>query len=106
MDKILLFSSCFIAVIADMLMVWWAKHYDHPLWTILVAGVLNTVGMIIWCYSMKKGVESSVAIVVYALATSAGCSILGFMIFNETISRTNAAGMVMGVISFILMMRK
>lgn len=102
MNKLLLFASCFIAVVADMLLVWWAKNPKHPLWSLIIAVILNSIGMFIWTYTMKNGIESATAITFYALFTVAGCSFLGFVIFNEPLSMTNTIGLIMGFIALIL----
>ena len=67
MGKLLLFSSCAIAVIADMMFVWWAKNQSHPVWCLILGFILNTIGILIWMYTMKLGIESATAITVYAL---------------------------------------
>lgn len=103
MDKVLLILSCVIAVAADMILVWWAKKEPHPVWLLLVGVIFNLVGLYIWAYSMRKGIESATAITVYALFTVAGCSLLGFVIFKEPLSMINGIGLVLGVIALVML---
>jgi len=103
MNRLLLIASCLIAVIADMLFVWYAKHSDHPLWALIVAFVLNTIGCGIWMYTLRNGIESATAITFYALFTVAGCSLLGTVYFKEILSTTNLIGVVLGLIALILL---
>ena len=102
MNKLLLYLSCISAVIADMMLVYYAKKESHPLWLFITALVINTCGIFIWTYSMKKGIESATAITVYAIFTVAGCSFLGFAIFHEPLSLMNKIGLFTAIISLIL----
>jgi drug/metabolite transporter (DMT)-like permease len=102
MTKLILFSSCIIAVFADMLLVWWAKGKTHPAWSIVVAMILVNVAGLIWAYAMYKGIESTTAIISYSLLTVAGCSFLGYFFFQETLSITNAIGLILGIIALIM----
>lgn len=102
MEKIILFLSCFLAVIADMMLVWYAKHQDHPVWAYVSGIFLILISTIIWTYSMKMGIESATAIVFYAVFTTIGCAYLGFIIFNESVSILNISGIVLGIISLIM----
>ena len=54
MNKLLLFASCFVAVIADMLFVWWAKRDDHPISAIVVGMILLIIASLVWMYTMRK----------------------------------------------------
>lgn len=103
MNNLLLILSCTIAVIADMLFVWWGKRSDHPIWSLITAFILNAIGCGIWTYTLKKGIESATAITFYALFTVAGCSLLGILYFKECLSAANWAGVGLGVISLILL---
>ena len=85
MNKLLLFFSCVVAVIADMSFVWWAKKDTHPNWTWIIGIVLLNIATLVWMYTMRKGIESATAITFYALFTVTGCSFLGFIIFHEQI---------------------
>ena len=87
-NKLLLIASCVLAVISDMLFVWWAKNQSHQIWYLVVAMLLLNVTGLLWSYTMYKGIESATAITFYALLTVAGCSFLGFVIFGEHISLT------------------
>jgi multidrug transporter EmrE-like cation transporter len=100
--KLILILSCVAAVVADMLLVWWAKKETHPV-ACLVAGVvmLNIAGFI-WAYSMRQGIESAVAITFYAIVTVLGCSWLGIAIFKEPLSTTNAVGIGIGLVALVL----
>jgi multidrug transporter EmrE-like cation transporter len=101
MAKFLLFLSCIIAVISDMCLVWWAKDQKHGI-LFLVAGILcGLIGLTIWAYTMRRGIESAMAITTYSLLTVAGCSFLGIVIFKEALSMVNAIGMVLAVIALI-----
>ncbi len=102
MNKLLLIASCVVAVIADMLFVWWAKRGNHPTWSAVMGIILLNVATIIWMYTMRKGIESATAITFYALFTVAGCSFLGFIIFKEPLSFVNGIGLALGMISLIL----
>ena len=94
--------SCVVAVIADMLFVWWAKRINHPSWAAIIGIILLNIAAVAWMYTMKKGIESATAITFYALFTVAGCSFLGFVIFKEPVSTTNAIGLVLAVIALVL----
>ncbi len=102
MNKILLIASCLVAVIADMLLVWWAKKESHPLYAAILGMVLINIASIVWMYTMRKGIESATAITFYALFTVAGCSFLGFIIFQEHLSMTNGIGIILAFIALIL----
>ena len=102
MNKVLLIISCVVAVIADMLFVWWAKSENHPSWTWIVGILLLNIATVVWMYTMRKGIESATAITFYALFTVAGCSFLGFVIFKEHLSLLNSAGLILGFISLIM----
>lgn len=102
MSKLLLLASCFVAVIADMLFVWWAKEDSHPKPAVIAGLILLNVATLIWMYTMRVGIESATAITFYALFTVAGCSFLGFVIFHEHLSPVNAVGLVLAVIALIL----
>jgi multidrug transporter EmrE-like cation transporter len=102
MTKLILFLSCIIAVIADMALVWWAKQPDHPIMALVLGIVLNLCGLMVWAYSMRKGIESAMAITVYALFTVAACSLLGFLIFKEPLSFTNSIGLGLALIALIM----
>ena len=102
MDKLLLIASCVVAVVADMLFVWWAKKETHPAWSWIIGIILLNVATVVWMYTMKKGIESATAITFYALFTVAGCSFLGFVIFKEHLSFINSLGLVIGFIALIM----
>ena len=102
MEKIILVASCIVAVVADMLLVWWAKQGDHPTWILVLSLILLNAAAVIWAYSMYKGIESATAITFYALFTVAGCSLLGFLVFKETLTAVNAVGIGLSFIALIL----
>lgn len=102
MNKILLILSCFIAVIADMSFVWWAKKDNHPILSIITGIFLMNLAGIIWMYSMRKGIESATAITFYALFTVAGCSSLGIIVFNEQLSLINSIGLILAFFALVL----
>jgi len=77
MNKLLLIASCVVAVVADMLFVWWAKKdTSSRAWSWIIGMVLLNVATLVWMYTMRKGIESATAITFYALFTVAGCSFL------------------------------
>lgn len=102
MGKFLLFLSCFTAVIADMMLVWYAKHKDATPLLFWTAFVINAIGIYVWQYSMRKGIESATAITVYCLLTTAGCTALGYFFFQEELSLTNWCGIILAIIALIL----
>ena len=102
MNKLLLIISCVVAVVADMLFVWWAKKDTHPNWSWILGMVLLNIATLVWMYTMRKGIESATAITFYALFTVAGCSFLGFMIFHEHMSVINIIGICFALIALVL----
>lgn len=102
MNKLLLFFSCALAVVADMLFVWWAKKPLHPKLSLIIGMILLNVTAIIWAYTMRKGIESATAITIYALFTMAGCTALGYFMFDENLSTINWIGMVLAAIALIM----
>jgi multidrug transporter EmrE-like cation transporter len=102
MNKLLLFASCVLAVAADMLLVWWAKKSTHPSLSLILGLALVNAGALVWAYTMKKGIESATAITFYALFTVAGCSLLGFLVFKEHLTRINAIGLVLALIALVM----
>lgn len=102
MNKVFLIASCVVAVIADMLLVWWAKKDTHPSWAWIMGIILINIASLVWMYTMRKGIESATAITFYALFTVAGCSFLGFVIFHESLSLINSLGLVLGFIALIM----
>lgn len=102
MNKILLIASCLVAVIADMMMVWWAKKDTGHNFMLILALIFVNVASLIWAYTMRKGIESAIAITFYALFTVAGCSFLGFIVFHEPLSATNLVGIVLALIALVL----
>ena len=102
MSKLLLIASCVVAVVADLLFVWWAKEDAHPAWSWIVGIILLNIATVVWMYTMRKGIESATAITFYALFTVAGCSFLGIVIFKEPFKFINLLGIIMGVIALIM----
>lgn len=102
MNKLLLFFSCIVAVIADMLFVWWAKRDNHPVFAMILGMVLLNIASIAWMYTMRKGIESATAITFYALFTVAGCSFLGFVVFKEPLSLMNGIGIGLALVALVL----
>lgn len=102
MEKLILLTSCVTAVVGDMLFVWWAKEKHHASWFLISAMIFMNISALIWAYSMKAGIDSAVAITVYALFTVAGCSFLGLVIFHETISFVNYIGLLLALVALIL----
>lgn len=102
MAKFLLFLSCFSAVIADMMLVWFAKHKNASPVLFWSAFLINAFGIYVWQYSMRKGIESATAITVYCLLTIAGCTALGYFFFQEHLSLVNWCGIVLAIISLFL----
>ena len=62
MNKLLLILSCVVAVIADMMLVWFAKKPNHPILFFIGAFLINAFGIAVWTYTMMKGIESATAI--------------------------------------------
>ena len=102
MNKFLLIISCVVAVVADMLFVWWAKKDNHSNWAWIIGILLLNIATIVWMYTMRKGIESATAITFYALFTVAGCSFLGIIIFKEVISTLNITGLILALIALFL----
>ena len=102
MEKVLLYFSCGLAVVADMLLVWWAKNSNHPLWCIIIGIILLNISVLIWSYSMYVGTQSIMAITTYSLLTIIGCSFLGYVIFHENLTTINAIGLILALIALIL----
>ena len=102
MNKLLLFASCFVVVIADMLFVWWAKKDNHSTASLVVGLILLNVATLVWMYTLRKGIESAAAITFYALFTVAGCSYLGFVFFKEPLSTVNSIGIVLALVALVL----
>lgn len=102
MNKLLLFLSCVIAVVSDISYVWYSKNNEHSL-TALVIGIIGSIiSVSIWVYTMKHGIESTMAITVYALLTVAGCSCLGYFIFHEPLSLQNKIGLLLAMAALLL----
>ncbi len=102
MNKLILVASCVVAVVSDMLLVWWAKKDNHPTLAIITGLVLMNIAGFIWAYTMRHGIESATAITFYALFTVAGCSFLGFVIFKESLSLINSLGLIIALIALIM----
>ena len=102
MNKLLLIISCVVAVMADMLFVWWAKEDTHPNWSWIVGMVLLNIATLVWMYTMRRGIESATTITFYALFTVAGCSFLGFIIFKEQMHVVNIIGLCLALVALIL----
>jgi multidrug transporter EmrE-like cation transporter len=102
MHKIILLTSCFAAVIADTLLVFYAKSKTHHLGFIIAGIALTNVAAVVWAYSMKKGIESSIAITFYALFTVAACSAIGFFVFKEDLSMMNGIGIFLALIALVM----
>lgn len=102
MNKLLLIISCVVAVIADMLFVWWAKKSTHPSWSWISGLVLLNIATLVWMYTMRKGIESATAITFYALFTVIGCSFLGFVVFKEPLSLINIIGLILGIVALVI----
>ena len=102
LNKILLALSSIVAVASDMSLVWWAKHEQHPVLFLVIGIVTMNIAVLIWLYTLWHGIESASAIIFYALFTAAGCSLLGILFFNETLSVVNIIGLTLGIIALIL----
>lgn len=101
-NKLLLYSSCLIAVIADMLFVYCAKTEKASTFLLIGTFLLNAIGCFIWVYCMKKGIESAIAITVYAIITTLGCTLLGSLLFKEHLSVINIIGIFTAILALIL----
>lgn len=102
MDKLILFTSCIVAVIADTLLVFYAKTKEHTPWFLIIGIILMNIAAIVWTISMRKGIESSIAITFYALFTVAACSAIGVLIFGEQLSVVNAIGIILALIALVM----
>ncbi len=102
MEKIILLASCGIAVVGDSLFVFYAKSKGHSSAFLIVGLILVNISSIIWAYSMRKGIESSIAITFYALFTVAACSSIGVLLFGEHLSRVNTFGIFLAIVALIL----
>lgn len=102
MNKLILFTSCIVAVIADTLLVFYAKTKGHPLALVVSGVLLMNISALVWTYSMRKGIESSIAITIYALFTVAACSLVGVFIFKEHLSSLNIVGIILALTALIL----
>lgn len=102
MNKLLLLFSCILAVVADMIWVWWAKSKDHSKGLLITGYMFSLIALVLWIYSMLKGITAAQAITIYALFTIAGCTALGYLVFNENLSTTNWIGMILAVIALIM----
>jgi multidrug transporter EmrE-like cation transporter len=102
MDKLILLSSCLIAVMADMCLVWWAKSPKHPYSYFTIGVVLTMIGLTVWAYSMRRGIESAMAITSYSLLTVAGCTFIGVMVFKESMTTMNMAGIALAAVALVM----
>ncbi len=102
MHKLILFVSCIVAVFADTLFVFYAKTKIHTPWLLIGALVLMNISALVWTYSMYKGIESSIAITIYALFTVAACTIIGVFIFKDQLSTTNIIGIFLALIALVM----
>ena len=102
MNKLILFISCIVAVIADTLFVFYAKTKNHNMILVIAGLILMNVSALVWTYSMRKGIESSIAITFYALFTVTACSIIGIFIFKEHMSAMNLAGILLALIALLM----
>ena len=102
MDKLILFISCIVAVVADTLFVFYAKTKNHTPWLLVAGIILMNISALVWTYSMRKGIESSIAITFYALFTVAACSSVGVLIFKEHLSLINTIGIILALIALVM----
>lgn len=102
MNKLLLILSCIIAVIADMLFVWYAKKESHPVLAMIIALICSNISIWVWSYTMRHGIESPMAITTYCLLTMTGCTMLGCFVFNEHLSMINWIGIGLSFIALLL----
>jgi multidrug transporter EmrE-like cation transporter len=102
MAKLILFLSCVMAVIADMMLVWYAKHTKSSIWIFVSAIILSVVGIFVWQYSMRKGIESATAITVYCILTTIGCTILGQYFFGEILIMKQWVGIGLAIVALLM----
>lgn len=102
MQKLILFTSCIGAVIADTFLVFYAKTKLHTPWFLVVGIILLNISALVWTYSMRKGIESSIAITFYALFTVAACTLVGVFIFKDQLSTVNIIGIVLALIALFM----
>lgn len=101
MNKLILILSCITAVIADMLFVWYAKKVDHPVHIAVTGLFLANISICVWSYSMREGIESSMAITMYCLLTMIGCTILGYFVFKEDLTLLNWIGIGLAIVAIL-----
>jgi|GEM_PF-3154009 len=102
MQKLILFTSCIVAVIADTLLVFYAKTKHHTPGFLITGVILMNISALVWTYSMRKGIESSIAITFYALFTVAACTIVGVFVFKDQLSTINTIGIFLALIALIM----
>src|ERR1035437_7769992 len=102
MNKLILFFSCVLAVVADMIWVWWAKGKDHPKWILLIGFCFSMSALTLWIYSLVKGITAAQAITAYALLTIAGCTAIGYFVFNENLSTINWIGIGLAAVALVM----
>ena len=102
MDKLILLVSCGVAVVADTFFVFYAKTAKITPTYLGAALVLMNIAALVWTYSMRKGIESSMAITFYALFTVAACSSVGVFVFKDRLSTLNVIGLFLALIALVL----
>lgn len=102
MDKLILFISCIVAVFADTLFVFYAKTKHNTPIFLISAIVLMNASALVWTYSMRKGIESSIAITFYALFTVAACTTIGVFIFKDRLSTMQVVGIFLALIALLM----
>ncbi len=95
-------TSCVVAVIADTFFVFYAKGKGHNNLFLIAGLILTNIAALVWAYSMKKGIESAVAITFYALLTVAACTAVGVILFKEPLSPINAFGIILALVALFL----
>ena len=102
MEKLILFTSCIVAVIADTFFVFYAKGKSHTNLFLIGGLILTNIAALVWAYSMRKGIESAVAITFYALLTVAACTAVGVFLFKEPLSVINGIGIILALVALFM----
>ena len=102
----ILFAASAIAVICDVLWVKITKT-SHISWSLTTVNLfLSNFALLLWCIAMRIGITSAVAITGYAIATTVGCSLLGYCLFAEKLTVVNVVGLTLACVSFVMIMWK
>ena len=98
--------SCLLAAVADLILTAYAKcrpGQGDP--AVLVAGiVLMVLATLAWVYSISQGLTVNRAITGYSVATLVLLSVVGVVVYKETLSPIEIAATVLAVAALLLHM--